>query len=55
MYLVHYPVVSWLQFALLRSTLPAAVKAAVVFAGAALVSWAATAALRRIPAVGRVI
>ena len=46
---------SWLQFALLPASLPAAVKAALVFAGTALVSWLTTAALRRIPAVARVI
>jgi peptidoglycan/LPS O-acetylase OafA/YrhL len=55
MYLIHYPVVSWLQFALLRATLPAAVKATLVFAGTTLVSWVTTAAVRRIPAIARVI
>ena len=55
MYLIHYPIASWLQLALLPLALPAAAKATLVFAGTALASWAATAALRRIPAVARVI
>src|SRR5207253_1295968 len=55
MYLVHYPFVVWLQFALLAAALPAVVKAAIVFAGALALSWGATAALGRIPVVARII
>jgi hypothetical protein len=55
MYLVHYVFVSWLQYALLRSALPALAKGSLVFAGTVLLSWAAVAGLRRIPAVARVI
>jgi peptidoglycan/LPS O-acetylase OafA/YrhL len=54
-YLVHYPLVSWLQYALLPAPLPGVVKGAAVFAGALALSWAAAAALRRVPAVARVI
>jgi hypothetical protein len=55
MYLLHYAFVTWLQYALLKAQLPAVAKFSIVFAGTALLSWAVTAALRRIPAVGRVI
>jgi peptidoglycan/LPS O-acetylase OafA/YrhL len=54
-YLVHYGFVMWLQYALLPAALPAAAKAAVVLSVALAASWATTAALRRIPAVDRVI
>ena len=54
-YLVHYGFVMWLQYALLPAALPAAAKAAVVLTVALAASWATTAALRRIPAVDRVI
>jgi peptidoglycan/LPS O-acetylase OafA/YrhL len=55
MYLLHYVFVSWLQYALLQAGLPAIAKGSLVFLGTALLSWGATAALRRIPAVARVI
>jgi hypothetical protein len=55
MYLIHYVFVSWLQYSLLRAGLPAIAKGSLVFLGTALLSWGATAALRRIPAVARVI
>lgn len=54
-YLLHYPFVSWLQYALLGSALPGAVKGTLVFAAAVALSWATTALLRRIPAVARVL
>ena len=54
-YLIHYAVVSWLQYALLKAALPGVAKGCLVMAGAVALSWAATAALRRIPAVARVI
>jgi hypothetical protein len=53
--LLHYGFVMWLQYALLPAALPAAAKAAVVLSVALAASWTATAALRRIPAVARVI
>jgi peptidoglycan/LPS O-acetylase OafA/YrhL len=55
MYITHYALVSWLQYALLRSTLPGAAKGTLVFLGAVALSWMLTAALRRIPAVGAVL
>jgi hypothetical protein len=55
MYLTHYAFVSWLQYALLKPQLPAIAKGSLVFAGAVLLSWGTTAALRRIPAVSRAI
>ena len=38
-YLVHYPFVVWLQYALLGATLPGVVKGVLVFASALLLSW----------------
>jgi peptidoglycan/LPS O-acetylase OafA/YrhL len=54
-YLLHYPFVSWLQYALLRSRLSGFEKGVLVTVLATLLCWAATAALRRIPAVARVV
>jgi hypothetical protein len=54
-YLLHYGIVMWLQFALLPAPIPAAAKAAIVLAVTLAASWTATAALRRIPGVARVI
>jgi hypothetical protein len=47
--------VTWLQYALLAAPLHAALKFSLVFLGALALSWGATAALRRLPAVDRVI
>ena len=55
MYLIHYAFVSWLQIALLKTRLPAVAKGSLVFLGTVLLSWSATAALRRIPGVARVV
>jgi len=55
MYLIHYAFVSWLQYALLPASLSGFVKGVLVTLGAILLSWGTTAALRRIPAVARVI
>ncbi len=55
MYLVHYAFVSWLQLALLKFAMSGLAKFTVVFAGTVALSWATVAALRRIPAVARVI
>jgi hypothetical protein len=54
-YLTHYGFVMWLQYALLPAAIPAAAKASVVLSASLAASWTATAALRRIPAVDRVI
>jgi hypothetical protein len=55
MYLIHYVFIVWLQFALLGLGLPAVAKAVIVFGGTLALSWSATAALRRLPAVAQVI
>jgi glucan biosynthesis protein C len=47
-YLVHYFFVIWLQYLLLGAALFAVAKAAVVFTGTLLMSWAATAAACRV-------
>jgi peptidoglycan/LPS O-acetylase OafA/YrhL len=54
-YLIHYAFVSWLQFALLKAQLSAIEKGFIVFAGTLALSWIAIAAIRRVPAVARVI
>jgi hypothetical protein len=54
-YIVHYVFVTWLQYGLLGADLPAIAKAALVFAGTLILSWASIAAIRRIPAVAQVI
>ena len=55
MYLIHYMFVSWLQLAILSSPMPAIAKAVLVFAGVLLLSWGASASIRRIPAVSRIV
>jgi len=55
MFLVHYPIVLWLQYWLYDFDLPAIVKVVIVFVLTVLLSWAATAALRRIPGASRVL
>jgi peptidoglycan/LPS O-acetylase OafA/YrhL len=54
-YLVHYAVVTWLQYALLGAALPGLIKGILVFLGSVAVSWSVAAAVRRIPAVARVV
>jgi peptidoglycan/LPS O-acetylase OafA/YrhL len=54
-YIIHYLVVIWLQYALLRIDLPAVVKCAIVFFGGLALCWGSIAALRRIRAVARII
>jgi len=55
MYLVHYLVIIWLQYAVLRTSMAVGWKFAIVFVGGTAACWAATAAARRIPAVRNVI
>jgi glucan biosynthesis protein C len=38
-YIFHYPIVHWLQYGLLYTTIPAPLKFGLVFAGALLLSW----------------
>jgi peptidoglycan/LPS O-acetylase OafA/YrhL len=54
-YLVHYPFVSWLQYALLPASMPAIVKGVVVTFAALVLSWGAAAAIRRIPTVSEAV
>lgn len=54
-YLVHYAFASWMQYSLLPASMSGLAKGCVAFLGALLLSWGTVAALRRIPAVGRVI
>jgi glucans biosynthesis protein C len=51
-YLVHYVFVVWLQYALLNAPVFAVLKAATVFGVTLVLSWAASAALRRVPLRG---
>jgi len=55
MYLVHYGVVVWLQYALLGIFWPAILKAAIVFGGAVLLSWTVSAALRRVRPIAEIL
>lgn len=55
MYLVHYVFITWTQYALLGSHLPAALKALCVLVVAISASWLIVAQLRRIPIVARTI
>ena len=54
-YLVHYAFVSWLQLSMVGTTLPAFAKFSVVTTVAIAGSWLAVIALRRVPAVARVV
>jgi peptidoglycan/LPS O-acetylase OafA/YrhL len=54
-YIVHYALVAWLQFALLHASLTAAEKWGVVAVLAYAASWLATAAARQLPAIARIV
>jgi glucan biosynthesis protein C len=54
-YLFHYPIVHWIQYALLPLAWPAQLKFCVVFLGALGLSWSVSALVRRIPAVRNII
>jgi hypothetical protein len=47
--------VNWLQYALLKFHLSGFTKLTVVFSSTVALSWVTTAALRRIPAIARII
>jgi len=55
MYLVHYPIVVWLQFALLAVAAGPIAKGTIVSVGAIALSWGFVVALRRIPVIARVL
>ena len=54
-FLVHYPIVLWLQYWLFDYDLPAIVKAVVAFVLTVVFSWAVTRALRQIPGATKVL
>jgi len=54
-YIIHYLVVIWLQYAVLRIDLPAVVKGVLVFVGGLAICWGFVAAMRRIRAVARIV
>ncbi|MBR0799223.1 acyltransferase [Bradyrhizobium jicamae] len=55
MYLIHYPVVVWLQFALLAVAAGPLAKGCLVFVGSVGLSWGMVVALRRIPVIARLL
>jgi peptidoglycan/LPS O-acetylase OafA/YrhL len=54
-YIVHYAFVAGVQYALLPASMSGLVKGSIAFLGALALSWGFVAAIRRIPAVARVI
>jgi surface polysaccharide O-acyltransferase-like enzyme len=54
-YVVHYVFVTWLQYLLLGSALAPSGKGMVVFVFTLILSWGSVAAIRRIPAVAKII
>jgi peptidoglycan/LPS O-acetylase OafA/YrhL len=55
MFLVHYPIVLWLQYWMFNLDIPAIAKALIAFVLTVLLSWAATEALRRIPGANQIL
>lgn len=55
MFLVHYPIVLWIQYVLFDHEWPAIVKAAIAFVLTVILSWGVTAALRKIPGASHVL
>jgi hypothetical protein len=55
MFLVHYPIALWIQYALFDYSLPAIVKATIGFVLTVILSWGLTAALRKIPGASHVL
>jgi hypothetical protein len=55
MFLVHYPIVLWLQYWLFEHDLPAVAKAFIVFVLSVLLSWGTTILLRKIPGARHVL
>ena len=54
-FLVHYPIVLWLQYWMFDYDVPAIVKGAVAFVLTVIFSWAVAAALRKIPGASHVL
>jgi glucans biosynthesis protein C len=55
MYLLHYPFVVWLQYALLGVALFAIAKATIVIGGSVLLAWAMSVAMRSLPIASRLV
>jgi len=55
MFLVHYPIVLWLQYWLFDYDLPAIVKATIAFVLSVALSWGLTRALRKMPGASKVL
>ncbi|WP_354202303.1 acyltransferase [Bradyrhizobium sp. JR4.1] len=54
-FLVHYPIALWIQYALYDYSWPAIVKATIGFVLTVILSWGLTAALRKIPGASQVL
>jgi glucan biosynthesis protein C len=54
-YLAHYPIVLWIQYALLRTSLDPVAKGLLVLVAGFGASWLAASLLRRVPGVARVV
>ena len=54
-FLVHYPIVLWLQYWLFNFDIPAVAKALIAFVVTTALSWAVTRALRQIPGAESVL
>ncbi|MCK1652497.1 acyltransferase [Bradyrhizobium sp. 149] len=54
-FLVHYPIALWIQYALFDYSLPAIVKATTGFVLTVILSWGLTAGLRKIPGASHVL
>ncbi len=54
-YLLHWPIVLWLQYVLTEASLPPIAKGVLVLVSAFALSWFASSLLRRAPGVARVV
>ena len=54
-YIVHYAVIIWLQYAILRIELNAWHKVAIVFIGGVAICWSLVAGVKRIPAIRKIV
>ena len=54
-FILHYPLVTWTQYALLGTQLGAVIKAGLVFGVALALSWLAAALFRRVPGVRAIV
>jgi surface polysaccharide O-acyltransferase-like enzyme len=54
-FLVHYPFVLWISYALFDAPLPAFAKASIVLIGGLALSWITSTALRQLPGAQRVL